>query len=155
MTADTITTRLATSEDRAAVEDLLDRVFPGKSDGGPLWKEVTAFEKPEWFGPYIVMTSPDGTLVGCVHVNRGGRISDLAVEPEDRRKGYGSQLVSAAEAHAREDGCESVSVSVDVEGDVLLRWYADRGYIDTGTRDRGWSPGGPCEKAILRMNLGR
>ncbi len=55
-------------------------------------------------------------------------ISNVAVLPEYQGKGIGSQLLARAEARARQQGFEKLSLTVDVENDRARALYARTGF---------------------------
>jgi ribosomal protein S18 acetylase RimI-like enzyme len=73
----------------------------------------------------------DGRLVGVVvvtHDVRKGWINRLAVDPAERRKGYASQLVAAAENTLHEKGIEVIGVLIERENVDSLALFQDLGY---------------------------
>jgi ribosomal protein S18 acetylase RimI-like enzyme len=60
-------------------------------------------------------------------------IQDVFLLPEQRRRGIAAQLTHAAEEEARTRGWDSISLSVNQEGNVAaMRLYAKLGYGDAG-----------------------
>ena len=57
-----------------------------------------------------------------------GSIFYLAVDPVRRGRGYGSALMTHAEALLLERGCPKLNVSVRAENSQVIGFYADRGY---------------------------
>ena len=89
----------------------------------------------------IVALAPDGTVVGMIELwlkrprdRRGARIPrihvdlGLAVAPDWRGRGVGSALMRAAEAWAREQGAERMTLDLDAANDGALRLYERLGY---------------------------
>lgn len=73
----------------------------------------------------------DERLVGVVVVTHDGRkgwINRLAVEPAERRKGYASRLVAAAEKALHEKGIEVIAVLIERENADSLALFQDLGY---------------------------
>jgi GNAT superfamily N-acetyltransferase len=78
--------------------------------------------------------------VGHVHIAWTGthlgvpEIQDVFVAAERRRQGIASQLTRAAEARARAQGWETISLSVSEKGnDPARRLYAKLGYMEAST----------------------
>lgn len=57
-----------------------------------------------------------------------GFISDLIVEKEERGKGVGKMLLSAAEEYFAESGCEFVQLEVFAANSAALKTYRNSGY---------------------------
>jgi ribosomal protein S18 acetylase RimI-like enzyme len=79
-----------------------------------------------------------GHLAGCVYLEPQGQalyLSMLAVAPEVQAHGLGRQLLSQAEAHARQAGCASIKISVLALRSELLAWYERQGYRRTGASE--------------------
>jgi ribosomal protein S18 acetylase RimI-like enzyme len=57
-------------------------------------------------------------------------IDELYVEPEYRRRGFGRQAMSFAEAKARERGVNALHLEVDHGNDPALKLYRHIGYQD-------------------------
>lgn len=90
---------------------------------------------------HILILRDDGgeTLRGCVRLEQtpGGAwmLGMLAVRPVDQAQGSGRRLLEGSEAFARERGGRVMRMTVITIRDVLLAWYARRGYADTGERE--------------------
>jgi ribosomal protein S18 acetylase RimI-like enzyme len=72
-------------------------------------------------------------LVGAVvvtHDSRKGWINRLAVDPNTRRRGYGSRLVEAAEGLLRDQGINVIAALVESSNDVSLAFFRDAGYVE-------------------------
>lgn len=72
-------------------------------------------------------------LVGAVvvtHDSRKGWINRLAVDPDCRRRGYGSRLVEAAERLLREQGTNIIAALVESSNDVSLAFFREAGYVE-------------------------
>lgn len=81
----------------------------------------------------------DTVPVGHAHIAWSGthlglpEIQDVFVLPEMRRRGIASQLTHAAEAEARAQGWDRISLSVSQDGNpAASRLYAKLGYADVG-----------------------
>ena len=61
-------------------------------------------------------------------------IHNLAVLPEHRHNGYGRQLLEFCVTKIRESGGKKISISIVEENTMLKNWYAEYGFIHTGTK---------------------
>lgn len=66
-------------------------------------------------------------------------IDRVAVAAHARRRGLGSRLYDAVEAHARASGREEITCEVNVEprNDISLAFHAARGFVEIGQQDVG------------------
>jgi ribosomal protein S18 acetylase RimI-like enzyme len=72
-------------------------------------------------------------LVGAVvvtHDSRKGWINRLAVDPDCRRRRYGSRLVEAAERLLRGQGINIIAALVESSNDVSLAFFREAGYVE-------------------------
>lgn len=84
----------------------------------------------------FLLDEDNGTLIGCVYVERRGErtyLGLLAVDPERQGSGTGSKLMAAAEQHCAKAGSRFMDLRI-----VNLRtenhaFYKRRGYLETGT----------------------
>ena len=73
----------------------------------------------------------DGTIVGAVIAGFDGVrgwIYHLAVAPENRRRGFATQLVRAAEHGVRDIGCTKVNLQVRSTNQDVVAFYRSVGY---------------------------
>jgi ribosomal protein S18 acetylase RimI-like enzyme len=66
------------------------------------------------------------------HDGRKGWINRLAVDPDYRRRGYGSQLVDAAVRLLREKGIRVVAALVTSDNEASLGLLSKAGFTDAG-----------------------
>jgi ribosomal protein S18 acetylase RimI-like enzyme len=134
--------------DRAAVEALWTRVFP---DDPPRNAPALMIENKLEVQPELLLVGEvDGVdaaaaaaggagavgavgarIVGAVMAGYDGVrgwIYHLAVAPEFRRRGYGAQLVRAAEAGLRTLGCAKVNLQVRASNREVIAFYRSVGY---------------------------
>jgi len=82
-------------------------------------------------GQRVIGLEDAGQLVGAVlvtHDTRKGWINRLAVHPDYRRKGYGAQLIAAAEQEFREMGFQIFAVLIEADNDASRELFAREGY---------------------------
>ncbi len=74
----------------------------------------------------------DHRLVGAVvatHDSRKGWINRLAVDPDYRRRGYGMELIQAAERVLREQGIRVIAALVESDNPASLALFERTGYV--------------------------
>ncbi len=82
----------------------------------------------------VFLAEQDGRVVGGAHLSFDGpepgtgKISAVAVSPEFRRQGIGTQLMDAAEALAVERGLTAVILYVRGDNEGAVAMYLARGY---------------------------
>jgi ribosomal protein S18 acetylase RimI-like enzyme len=87
-----------------------------------------------------------GSLVGTVTIvcpyrppagypasSSAGTFYQLAVLPEERRRGLGTRLLDLAESRLRELGADAAVIDTSCEAAELLMWYQRRGYARAGS----------------------
>ncbi len=75
----------------------------------------------------------DGQLVGAVvatHDSRKGWINRLAVDPDHRRRGYGTRLIAAAEEVLRQQGMHVIAALVESDNPASLALFRKAGYLE-------------------------
>jgi ribosomal protein S18 acetylase RimI-like enzyme len=80
-------------------------------------------------------TNDSGEIEGCVYLNvNDGKvyIGMLTVNPELQNSGIGKQLLAAAEAHATEQGCHKLWMTVITTRYELIAYYQRKGFNLTG-----------------------
>lgn len=85
----------------------------------------------------LVAEDTDGALRGCVEIaDHGGALAYLgllSVAPQGQAKGLGKQLITAAEAFARDHlGATRMEMTVIRQRGELIAYYERRGYRLTG-----------------------
>jgi ribosomal protein S18 acetylase RimI-like enzyme len=124
--------------DRGALVALWTRVFP---DDPPRNAPAAMIENKLQVQPELLLVGEvDETdaarveaprIVGAVMAGYDGVrgwIYHLAVAPERRRRGYGAQLVRAAEAGLRALGCPKVNLQVRASNRDVVAFYRSVGY---------------------------
>lgn len=82
-------------------------------------------------GQIVIGLEKDGKLIGIVvatNDTRKGWINRLAVDPDYRRRGYGKQLVHAAEEALHESGMKVVAALIEDYNDASLALFEKLGY---------------------------
>jgi ribosomal protein S18 acetylase RimI-like enzyme len=80
------------------------------------------------------------TLVGCVAMKKSKAeenvffIERLAVSPDRRHRGHGTQLLSFAVEHIRESGGRTASIGLMDNNDRLKEWYRSKGFVQHDCR---------------------
>jgi ribosomal protein S18 acetylase RimI-like enzyme len=75
----------------------------------------------------------EGRLVAAVivtHDSRKGWINRLAVDPDCRRRGYGTRLIEASEALLREQGIPVTAALVMADNAASLALFQKAGYVE-------------------------
>lgn len=144
-----VTLRLATASDVAAVVDLVESAYRGERSKAGWTTEADLLKgqrtDPELIAGVIASTSNSlllatddlGDLVGCCVIERRDAgvayFGTFAVRPGLQGGGIGKQLLAEAERIAREDwACVAVEMTVIGQREELIAWYAKRGYRPTG-----------------------
>ncbi|MBE6652822.1 MAG: ribosomal-protein-alanine N-acetyltransferase [Ruminococcaceae bacterium] len=63
-----------------------------------------------------------------------GQITNIAVHPDYRRKGYGAAILQALIRHAKDAKLESISLEVRVSNEAAIRLYETYGFEKVGKR---------------------
>ena len=75
----------------------------------------------------------DGQLVGAVvvtHDSRKGWINRLVVDPDHRRRGYGSRLIAAAENVLHEQDIHVIAALIENNNSASLALFRKAGYVE-------------------------
>jgi [ribosomal protein S18]-alanine N-acetyltransferase len=102
-----------------------------------------------WALPWVrlLVARRDGTIVGCIIGDRtldGGRVINLAVDPDMRRQGIGTALMRAAE-RALPGG--DMTLMVQAENNAAQALYRSLGYVAESKAAHYYGP----SRAGLRM----
>ncbi|WP_135663630.1 ribosomal protein S18-alanine N-acetyltransferase [Halorhabdus rudnickae] len=145
--------RPATRSDLLAVADIERQSFPQP------WS-VAAFERFLDAPAFLVAISrgnapSDGTVVGYVvadsvpnHGEALGHVKDLAVHPEQRRRGIGRQLLERAVCTLRSTGVGSIKLEVRESNEGAKRLYRQAGFVHRRTVPRYYDDG---EDALVML----
>ncbi len=86
-------------------------------------------------GEFLV-AEDDGTLAGCVYLERRGErayLGLLSVDPMRQKAGVGSMLMREAERHCAKAGSRFMDLRIINLRQDNRAFYQRRGYIETGT----------------------
>src|SRR5512136_2253497 len=122
--------RRLTIDDHAAILALWQRagLHSLRPDGRDSRSE---FEKQLAGGQAAIGLEESGRLIGVVlatNDTRKGWINRLAIDPDYRRKGYGEQLVRAAEDALHEAGLHLIAAFVEEGNSASLTLFEKLGY---------------------------
>ncbi|NTU63184.1 MAG: GNAT family N-acetyltransferase [Chloroflexi bacterium] len=90
------------------------------------------FERQFAGGQIAIGLEEDGQLIGVVIVTndtRKGWINRLAIDPDQRRKGYGEQLVHAAEEVLHEAGLHMTAAFIEDSNAASQGLFEKLGYV--------------------------
>lgn len=122
--------RRLTIDDHAAILTLWQRA--GLHSIRPEGRDSRSeFEKQFAGGQIAIGLEEDGRLIGVViatHDTRKGWINRLAIDPDYRRRGYGEQLVHAAEAALHEVGLHLIAAFIEEGNSASLTLFEKLGY---------------------------
>jgi N-acetylglutamate synthase len=122
--------RRLTIDDHAAILALWQRA--GLHSIRPEGRDSQSEFRKQFAGGQIAIgLEEDGQLIGVViatHDTRKGWINRLAIGPDQRRKGYGEQLVHAAEDALHEAGLHLIAAFIEEGNTASLSLFEKLGY---------------------------
>jgi len=72
----------------------------------------------------------DGTIVGILDINTSqGLISNIGVDPKQRGKGYGKQIMQFGLFRLKEEGCKQARLRVHVNNTPAIHLYESLGFV--------------------------
>ena len=78
-------------------------------------------------------------LIGCIAIEQAMDgvfyLERLAVLPDFRHKGHGSEILRFACEHIREAGGRYISIGIINEHSMLKKWYLYHGFYETGLKE--------------------
>jgi ribosomal protein S18 acetylase RimI-like enzyme len=83
----------------------------------------------------LICRSENKALIGCVYLQKQEKklyLGMLTVSPDLQNAGIGKQLLLAATAHARQNNCNTITMTVISVRQELIAWYERHGYHKTG-----------------------
>ena len=78
-----------------------------------------------------------------------GQITNVAVHPDHRRKGFGAAIVRARLRHAKDERLESVSLEVRASNTAAIELYKRAGFVEAGRRKGFYNK--PTEDALVMV----
>jgi ribosomal protein S18 acetylase RimI-like enzyme len=126
---DELAIRVYQNDDEQAVVELWEKVFPGD----PPWnKPIDVIRnklaiQPAWFFVCSHRKHVVGTVLAGYDGVRGW-VQKVAVDPEHRRQGIASLLMSTAERALREAGCPKLNLQTRTENSSAIEFYKEAGY---------------------------
>ena len=78
-----------------------------------------------------------------------GQITNVAVHPDHRRKGFGAAIVRALLRHAKDARLESVSLEVRASNTAAIELYKRAGFAEAGRRKGFYTK--PTEDALVMV----
>lgn len=84
--------------------------------------------------------------VGATYIFEDGEILLVAVEKENRRKGYGENLLNSVSDCLKEKGVKNLFLEVRKSNQSAIKCYQKNGFLTVGERKRYYSDG---EDAII------
>ena len=82
-------------------------------------------------GQIVIGLEDESQLIGVIvatNDTRKGWINRLAIDPDHRRKGYGAQLIRAAEAALHDIGLKVIAALIEDYNDASLALFKREGY---------------------------
>ena len=140
--------RPATENDVAVLNRLVNSAYRGESSkkgwtteadllDGIRTSEASLTEMLNRPDAVILLAEESDEVNGCVYLEKQGGalyLGMLTVKPDLQGKGLGAQLMQAAEAHAKTQGCKTIKMTVITSRDALIAYYQRKGFADTGER---------------------
>jgi len=133
----TIATRSATAADVPDIVALLnaafamERAFIDRDRANAV--EIAHYLET---GTFFLVDAEDGGLASCMYLeHRGERLylGMLAVSPPRQGRGFGRQMMAAAERHAASLGCVAIDIRIVDRRTELPPFYRALGFVDNGT----------------------
>lgn len=107
----------------------------------------------EGIGVGYLLTDPaDGSVVaygGMLITVDEGQITNIAVHPDHRRRGYGAAILRALLRHAKDARLESVSLEVRPSNTAAVAMYRNVGFAEAGRRKAFYTK--PTEDALVMV----
>lgn len=136
-------------------------LFEKRHVAGAARLEMLCFSEP-WSEKSLEMLLANGAVGFAVEVNGEvaayggmltvldeGQITNVAVDPIHRRKGYGRKIVSALLDYAEKNGIVSVSLEVRKSNEAAIALYESFGFCRRGLRKNFYRD--PTESAIVMV----
>jgi ribosomal protein S18 acetylase RimI-like enzyme len=75
----------------------------------------------------------EGKIIASVmggYEGHRGWINYMAVDPDQRRKGYGRRIMAEVERRIRAKGCPKINLQVRESNHAVIKFYQSLGYAD-------------------------
>lgn len=147
-----IVERLATAADLDGVLAIEDASFNNPTTRE--WYEGE-LKRPDVCFIYVLRTPEHPVAAFCAFwlVVEQAHINNLAVLPELRGRGFGTQLLEAVIQEAAHLGAELLTLEVRASNTPALRLYAKSGFVQDGVRKNYYSS--PVEDALMLSRSAR
>ncbi len=136
-------------------------LFEKRHVAGAAYLEKLCFSEP-WSEKSLEMLLSNGAVGFAVEVNDEvaayggmltvldeGQITNVAVDPVHRRKGYGREIVCALLDYAEKNGIVSVSLEVRESNEAAIALYESLDFVRRGLRKNFYRD--PTESAIIMV----
>ena len=151
-----LTVALATASDIPAVVDIERRAFsdPWSADA---FREAMRNPRVYFACAHATVTAGEGgagRVLGYVvawFVLDEGEIANIAVDPDERGKGFGSALLDAALAVAGQRAVRTVYLEVRASNHQARALYDSRGFLEVGRRKAYYRR--PVEDAVVLRRI--
>ncbi len=124
--------------------------------------EKLCFASP-WSAQSLELLTNDGIGVGYLLIEEGevvayggmlitvdeGQVTNIAVHPDHRRKGYGAAITRALLRHAKDAKLDSVSLEVRASNEAAIALYRVAGFAEAGRRKGFYTK--PTEDALVMV----
>jgi ribosomal-protein-alanine N-acetyltransferase len=136
---------------RSAGEADLDRIvaIAARCFTQPWSRESFASDLARSWTRILVLERDDGVVVGFVHywiVAGEFEVMNVAVDPDERRKRYGHELVSAMIREAHTENVRRIVLEVRAGNTAAIALYASFGFVESGRRPKYYDD---AEDAVL------
>ena len=141
----------ARESDLRAIFDIAQACFPIPWPLEELGKELT---RP-YSGLRVLRPDGDQPVTGFLnywHIDDESQIMNVAVAPEQRRRGYGSALLEDLCRHGRQKRAWAVVLEVRRSNDSAIALYERHGFARVGVRPRYYSDNAE-DALVMRLAL--
>ena len=143
--AETLALRTATADDVPRIVALLNAAFAMERDF--IDKDRTSAPEIQRYmttGTFFVVDGDANTLSSCMYLEQRAErlyLGMLAINPLQQGRGFGRQMMAAAERQAVSLGCNAIDIRIVNRRTELPPFYRALGFVDNGTE--------PLEEPLL------